>query len=383
MLPVMALAGADDGVSVTADGIAVVAGEDIGQARDMAVTDALRKVVEQAVGTMIASETVIENYQLLSDQVYSKAQGYVQSYKIVSEKREDKIYRVIVNAVVGKSGLKDDLAGLGLLLARKNMPRVMLMIVEQNIGQERVYYWWFGGSDERAGQADLSVAENVLMQKLVEKGFPVVDHGIRTKTAKISKAYRRSNLSDDAVQDIGDLFGADIVIYGKALAKSHGTVMNSPMRSALADISLRAVNTDDGRVIATSMQNGAAVHPSEVTAGGEALKKVSEDAAEDLIGKMVARFSRDVSGSGMVQIEILGNKPVQSVSRFRDVIKSRVRGVTKVYQRGTSNGVASLEVETGFSAQDLADQFQKLQISGLTVIILDVSHNVIRLELNE
>jgi len=42
-------------------------------ARDHAIKDALRKAVEQAVGTFIFSETVVENYEVLSDRIYSKA----------------------------------------------------------------------------------------------------------------------------------------------------------------------------------------------------------------------------------------------------------------------------------------------------------------------
>ncbi len=42
-------------------------------ARDHAIKCALRKVVEKAVGTFISSDTVVENYEVLSDRIYSKA----------------------------------------------------------------------------------------------------------------------------------------------------------------------------------------------------------------------------------------------------------------------------------------------------------------------
>ncbi len=38
-------------------------------ARDHAIKDDLRKAVEQAVGTFISSETVVENYEVLSDRI--------------------------------------------------------------------------------------------------------------------------------------------------------------------------------------------------------------------------------------------------------------------------------------------------------------------------
>ncbi|HEV8539645.1 MAG TPA: hypothetical protein VGQ60_00645, partial [Nitrospiraceae bacterium] len=48
--------------TVTADGVAGIQGGDKAIARDNAIQDALRKAVEQAVGTMVASETMVENF---------------------------------------------------------------------------------------------------------------------------------------------------------------------------------------------------------------------------------------------------------------------------------------------------------------------------------
>jgi len=48
--------------------------------------------VEQAVRTFISSETVVENYEVLSDRIYSKAEGYVAEYKVLREKEERDLY---------------------------------------------------------------------------------------------------------------------------------------------------------------------------------------------------------------------------------------------------------------------------------------------------
>jgi hypothetical protein len=57
---------------ITADGVAAVVKGDTGAARDKALDDALRKAVEQAVGTLIESETMVQNYQVLNDSIYSQ-----------------------------------------------------------------------------------------------------------------------------------------------------------------------------------------------------------------------------------------------------------------------------------------------------------------------
>src|SRR3972149_10885828 len=65
--------GPEAGVKIVeASGFASVIGRDAAMARDGAVDDALRKAVEQAVGTMVSAETMVENYQVLKDSVFTK-----------------------------------------------------------------------------------------------------------------------------------------------------------------------------------------------------------------------------------------------------------------------------------------------------------------------
>lgn len=45
--------------------------------RDAAIWDALRQAVEQALGAFIQSESIVENYQLISDNIFSKTAGYI------------------------------------------------------------------------------------------------------------------------------------------------------------------------------------------------------------------------------------------------------------------------------------------------------------------
>jgi hypothetical protein len=65
--------------TVTAEGVGAVFGNDRAIARDQAIQDALRKAVEQAVGTLVSSETMVQNFQTLNDKIYTQTQGYIQS----------------------------------------------------------------------------------------------------------------------------------------------------------------------------------------------------------------------------------------------------------------------------------------------------------------
>ncbi|MBE7415290.1 MAG: hypothetical protein HS130_08690 [Deltaproteobacteria bacterium] len=85
--------GADDDIPITLEaiGTASVTGSGFPAARDGAIADALRKAVEQAVGMVVSSETVVESFQVLRDTVYNAAR-YVKSYDDVLDESRSVAY---------------------------------------------------------------------------------------------------------------------------------------------------------------------------------------------------------------------------------------------------------------------------------------------------
>lgn len=371
-----AAASASQAVVTTAEGVGVIEAGNKAAARDQAIRDGLRIAVEQAVGTMVASETLVQNYEVLRDRIYSKTQGYIQDYTIIDENEEGTLYRVTLKAQVARGNLADDLMALGVLMQRKGMPRIMLMVAEQNVGMH-VYSFWWGIESERA---DLSVTETVLLEKLGQNGFVVVDPTVPAGRVDIAEPYRIASLSNEAIVSIGKMHDAEVVIYGKALATLAGSVLNSSMMSAMADVSLRAVNTDNARVIASATNHAAAVHPGKVNAGSKALRAAAESIAENLIEQIVAGWNQDVSSGGLVQLEIAGVAAYYHLVAFKDKAQ-QIRGVTGLYQRSYQAGTAVLDLKTTLAAQALADEMAALDYGDFTVDVTGVSQNRIQLKM--
>jgi hypothetical protein len=64
--------------TVEASGMGSIIGGDVGRARDDAIDDAMRNALEEAMGTLVQSETLVENFQLVEDNIFSKTSGYIQ-----------------------------------------------------------------------------------------------------------------------------------------------------------------------------------------------------------------------------------------------------------------------------------------------------------------
>lgn len=352
--------------TITAEGVGVVIGGDRAIARDNAINDALRKAVEQAVGTMVSSETLVQNFQTLNDRIYTQTQGYVQNYKILSEKPGPDLHQVTVQAAVAMGNLQKDLQALGILLGQVGKPRIMILIAEQNIGQQ-YYYWW---GHERGEQADLTIAENTIMDHFREKGFDFVDHNVQSKDIKVSPAFRVAELNDQSAITLGQQADAEVVIVGKALAKSVGSIAGTSMKSVQANISLRAIQTDNGRVLSSGTEHAAAVHIDEITAGAEALRKASVKISDKMIDDIIKNFQTRIAATTLVQLTVTGLSGHPDLLKFKNMIQSQVRGVERIHERSFSGNVAKMEVDLKGNAQSFSEEISRKSFNEFVVKVV-------------
>ncbi|HKZ46558.1 MAG TPA: hypothetical protein VJ202_04160, partial [Thermodesulfobacteriota bacterium] len=317
---------------VSATGVAPFSAGDEAKARDMAIQDAMRKAVEQAVGTMVAAETAVENYQLIRDSVLTKTQGYIQKYDVVSAGAKGNLYEVIISATVAVENLKNDLAALGLLHAQVEKPRVLFMIAEQNIGQEYYVFWWYGKSEFKGQHFDMAASETAMKEEFINKGFNIVDISVATGKIDISNAYRIADLTDTGAKEIGRKLGAEVVVKGKALAKAGPRTAGSSVGSYVADITASAIRVDNGAVLASGRGHGVSRNISDVTGGTEALERAARELSGKMIDQITAKWSGEVQGGGLIQITVQGVADYADLTKIKNWIKAQIRGVNAVYQ---------------------------------------------------
>jgi hypothetical protein len=359
---------------VTAEGVAGIQGNAKDIARDAAIEDAQKRAVEQAVGILIDSQTQVENYQLISDKILSQTKGYIKHYSIAGETEDSGLLRVRINAEVALGKLTDDLSGIGILLGQMHKPRTMIMIAEQNIGHEW-YAWWWGHQGQTM---DMGVVENTFIDVFTQKGFEFIDHDAAEKNIKVTSAYKIQDLTAAQAQTLGNQADAEVVIVGKAVAKLYGDI-GGGMKSAQADLSVRAIRTDTGQILASATTHGAAVHITPETAGTEALKKAATTAAEQMADKILAVYSKEVGGTRSVNIVVSGLNKTQFV-KFKDVLRNQVRGIQDLHERSFANNTAKISVDTKGSAQSLSDELLLKDFGTFGVEVVSSTANSLELK---
>lgn len=180
-------------------------------------------------------------------------------------------------------------------------PKVLLMLAEQQIGQEALLFWWdvYAQASENIGtvtskgnvavlaqQTDLSIADTTMKEELMNYDFELVDASAVSKNITVSPAYKVADITKAAALQMGKDVNADIVIKGKVLAKTTGSVSGSNVITYTANISATAIRVSDGRVMAAGRASGVARHISEDIGGSKAIENATLKLSEKL-GKKI------------------------------------------------------------------------------------------------
>ncbi len=122
-------AGVWAGERVTAQGVSFFEEGRESIAREKALDEAKRAAIEQAVGTRIESKTVVEDFQVSRDQVFSHATGYLKKIEIISEEKTDLgTYEVEISAEVEIAALVKDLDRFKKILGWQKNPRISILV---------------------------------------------------------------------------------------------------------------------------------------------------------------------------------------------------------------------------------------------------------------
>jgi|WetSurMetagenome_2_1015567.scaffolds.fasta_scaffold00209_15 hypothetical protein len=293
----------------------VAEGDGLGANPDEALLAAKRNAIEKGIGTVLVSQTEIENFQLKKDQVITKTTGAVKSYDKISEgKTSDGLYEVKIKAVLSKNAMREDLAAFHILIESMDKPRTMVVIEESNIG---------------TSEPGASAAETAILQFLKDPyEFELVDP--KASAAIRASQEKMATIAGDAAAAarLGTQNGAEVIITGTATSREAAQMNQNlgGMLSAQADVTLRAVNCATGRIIGASAAHAAAVHVSAATAGTQAITRASQKAIKDLLDRIIKEWQGQQNNGAMLSLTISG----VSTFRLKNDLVQTLQGVPNV-----------------------------------------------------
>lgn len=344
-----------------------VTGTGMGLSKDAAIEQAKRDAVEQGLGAVIASETIVKNAAVFSDNIYSKAQGFVKSFEVVSAKTDsDGLWTVEIRAEITAildEILKNEVA-LQTLLNSLNRPKIIFLIREENL----------------IDNTTTDFAETRLLSMFYEKGFDVVDRQL-VAALKGEPDYANALSGNVAAAGrIAGMLGAEVIVIGTAKISSGGQFYN--MYSGQADINGKIVRADTGEILAVVPQaRGKKAHISATTAGVNAANEAAEVLGKAIIKQLIQKWSTQQANFAKVFV-VLKNADFGSYMMFESFLKAQtVPGIRNAYSKSLNDGVAEYEVEFEGKAQDLAMGLSRTAPEGFNFKIVGLSGNRITAEI--
>jgi hypothetical protein len=273
---------------------------------------------------------------------------------------------VTVKAIVKTGSLKNDLEGILTVLKSEGMPRLMVLVKEENISHSHAYL-----------ARDLNTTETALMNEMMNYGFPFVD--AQTAKMNIAQDVLNAALLGDAkvAADIAKRSGAEILIFGTAATTiTQPPVMRSSgMKSCNANLNLRVVRADDAVIIATTSNHAVAAHIDELTGSTQALNKAAKAAGQALKNQIVEKFRKNQYATRQIQLQVFNITDFNQLNILKNSLPYYIRGVKKVYQRHFEAGSALFDIEITQKAETVASELAAKNIEGLEFDIISVTQN--------
>ncbi len=266
---------------LVASGISAMLKADSADARKLALEEALRTAVEQALGWLLPPERIVQFYPLLLNRILTEPMGYVQDYQIVYEGVAFGFYRVTVQTTLYTEGLLRDLRRLGLFLSASERPRVTIFVAERTDPDDSWHWWWQIPPSE---QQEFSFLK-ALMKLLSERGLVPLDPALLLESMPEDLIYQEPLLDDTQGAALAKALGSQIAVLGQV-----GYRPANAAAPARASGSLRAVKADSGEILARVSATVEVQPANELTITDKGFTALAERLVPHLVDGALAPF---------------------------------------------------------------------------------------------
>jgi hypothetical protein len=280
-----------------ASGTSPLMEEDSADARKLALDEALRAAVEQAVGRLLPAEHIVRYYLMLLNRILKEPMSYVRDYQIVHEGVIYGRYRVTVQTTLYGEKLSRDLRRLGLFLSAAERPRAAILVAER-LSPEDPWHWWWQLPPANTKQP---LFLNDLAKLLTDQGLVLLYPNMVLESLPADLIYQTPLLDDTQGVALARALGAEVVVLGRVSYRPTG--MGS---GGMANGSLRAVRTDSGELLARVSATVQVQPTTDHSVADYGFSALAERLAPHLVDGVMASFVAVSRGPREVTVQVEG-----------------------------------------------------------------------------
>jgi hypothetical protein len=304
--------------------------DNVAKARKMAIAEALVKGVEEYLGRRLGSQTMINNFPRLLQDVLPKAREEIENFHILAEERMDKEYKILVRVKVNDKVMEEKLREIGVILMEGPPIRVLFLVSQIQGRAEKRLYWW---KDPETNSA-LTQVELALHRVFQERGFQPISRLLRTPEGDYSPEMKALDLSDEDAIRWGELFSADVVVRGTCEIIGGDEI----------SVVLKALHVKNRIMIGRDMQSERmAKGAGDMEQIVETIEIAVNNVASRLTPKIMMVIELPETKTARLSLTLKGLRSFRQFREFKDFLEKNVPGVKSVRQtrlRGNSVSVA-------------------------------------------
>jgi len=213
----------------------------------------------------------------------------------------------------------------------------------------------------------MNMAENELLARLSEKGYPLIDKSQWEAANQQGQARQALSGNDAAAKQLGAMFGAQYVLVGKAAIQDAGELMpGTGMRSIQTNIQLKVISSQTGQIVGSTVKSGAAAHISALNGAQQSLAQASRAAIDGyVVPTLVAVQQKAGTEGGVLRLFATGVKDMSAYAALLAALDKTPR-VTEVTtdRYNKQSGLVVLDVRFGGTGEDLAVAVDNQSLGG-------------------
>ena len=349
--------------------------ENSASARKEAIDNSLVSAVENVALGLIPPESLHQTFQNFNEALYDQTAKFIQGYKVLAEFKIRNDYRVLVEANVSVTGLTKLLSDAGILSGGKALPKILVLVSEQDAVDAPPKYWW-----GRKAVWEEIFSVSALIDTMRSKGFHVLDLASTTKNTSIDDRYDKPELNREEAVDLGRKLKADIVIVGKTIIEPGQNVMGKNIRSFTGNISARAFWTATGEEVAATTQDAVTSNADETIGTRKALSAAGSLAGETLASQIIDAWQKKDEQTNIIEIVVAGTDNLANFEKFISII-NQINGTKNLQIKELKANETVISVEFKGNAKALADALMLKSYGSVNINIYEVSKNHFKVEL--
>ncbi len=300
-------------------GTAPLSQGNLAAARRQALTDALKKGVEEDLLRRVDGKILTGRISRFVEELIPAARNEISNYNILGEEESESVYHVLVRLRTNEQTLENILKEKGFVLEDSPPIRVLFMVSQRTAGREAPVYWWM---DPETGGGLLMTIDISLQRAFGDIGFAPINRAPGFFQGEESEQNRGADLTDGDAVEWGRLCSADVVITGSCVQGED-----------VVSISLRALNVASASLIAEQSAQSALDPELE---GTERLREGIGRAVKGISGQLGPRirdaFQRVEAEPDRLTLTLEGIESFTQLQGFTRFVQRGVPGVESVIQ---------------------------------------------------